>query len=155
MPLDIIFTGSINIRAHSCDSPLFLRLPHIWQHRTSPCRGLVVSIFLLILRSLQCKAFLVAAHGSMDVKGSMPLISMEPWATPKKALHQCGSDISPCPGSYPRAACPDFHIGCRLCRELSPYLCTASSCLNSTLHMLFWTTLSPDLTHGNMLWPYA
>ena len=31
---------------------LFLRLPHIWQHRSCPCIGLVVSIFLLILRSL-------------------------------------------------------------------------------------------------------
>ena len=33
-------------------SSLFLRLPHIWQHRTCPCIGLVVSIFLLILRFL-------------------------------------------------------------------------------------------------------
>jgi hypothetical protein len=59
MPLDIIkqeiYTGSINIRAHSCDSPIsFSVCPHIWQHRTCPCIGLVVSIFLLILRSL-CK----------------------------------------------------------------------------------------------------
>ena len=44
-----IYTGIIKIRAHSCDSPL----PYIWQHRTCPCIRLVVSIFLLMLRSLQ------------------------------------------------------------------------------------------------------
>ena len=33
-------------------SSLFLRLSHIWQHRTCPCIWLVVNIFLLIFRSL-------------------------------------------------------------------------------------------------------
>ena len=56
MLLDIIqqeiYTDSINFRAHSCDSPLFLRLPHIWQQGICPCIGFVVPIFLLILHFL-------------------------------------------------------------------------------------------------------
>ena len=43
---------------------------------------------------------------------------MEPWTAIKKGLPQCGGDTSSCPGPYPTAACPEFHIGCRLGREL-------------------------------------
>ena len=45
-------------------------------------------------------------------------MSMEPWAATKRALRQCGDDISPCPGPYSMAACPEFHFGCRLSWEL-------------------------------------
>ena len=36
----------------------------------------------------------------------------EPWAATKKALSfsQCGGDTSSCPGPYPTAACPKFHV---------------------------------------------
>ena len=37
--------------------------------------------------------------------------SMDPWAAIKKASQECGSDISSCPGPYPTAACPEFHVG--------------------------------------------
>ena len=46
------------------------------------------------------------------------LFSMEPWTAMEKALLQCGGDTSSCPGSYPTTACLEFHIGCRLGREL-------------------------------------
>jgi hypothetical protein len=42
---------------------------------------------------------------------------MDPWAATKNASKECGGDIS-CPGPYPTAACPEFHISCRLGREL-------------------------------------
>ena len=37
--------------------------------------------------------------------------SMDPWAVIKKASHECGGDTSSCPGPYPTAACPKFHVG--------------------------------------------
>ena len=37
--------------------------------------------------------------------------SMDPWAAIKKASQECGGDISTCPGPYPTAACPEFHVG--------------------------------------------
>ena len=43
---------------------------------------------------------------------------MDPWAMTKKALHQCGGDTSSCLCPYPLAACPKFHVGCSLGREL-------------------------------------
>jgi hypothetical protein len=39
---------------------------------------------------------------------------MELWAATKKALHYCGGDTSSCPGPYPTAACPEFHVSFRL-----------------------------------------
>ena len=37
---------------------------------------------------------------------------MEPWAATKKALlYSCGSDTSSCQIPYPKAACPEFHVG--------------------------------------------
>ena len=45
---------------------------------------------------------------------------MDPWAAIKKASKECGGDASFCPGPHPMAACPEFHIGCRLGRELFP-----------------------------------
>ena len=44
--------------------------------------------------------------------------SMDPQAEVKKTLHWCGGDTISCPGPYPMAACPVFHVGCRLGREL-------------------------------------
>ena len=41
--------------------------------------------------------------------------SMDSWAVIKKALQECGGDTRSCPGPYPL---PEFHIGCRLGREL-------------------------------------
>ena len=41
--------------------------------------------------------------------------SMDPWAAIKKAPQECGSD------TYPTAACPDFHIGCRQKNQLTLY----------------------------------
>ena len=40
--------------------------------------------------------------------------SMDPWAATKKALH-----VAVTPGPNPTAACSEFHIGCRLGRELT------------------------------------
>ena len=48
----------------------------------------------------------------------LPPMSMEPWVATKKSLHYCSGDTSPCPGPYLTAASPEFHIGCRLGREL-------------------------------------
>ena len=45
-------------------------------------------------------------------------VFMESWTAIRKALRQCSDDTSSCPGPYPTAVCPDFHIGCRLSREL-------------------------------------
>ena len=45
-------------------------------------------------------------------------MSMEPWDATKKAFQQCVGDTSSCPGHYPTAAFPEFHVGCRLGREL-------------------------------------
>ena len=49
--------------------------------------------------------------------------SMDPWSAIQKASQERGGDSSSCPGPYLTAACPEFHIGCRLGRELStcPY----------------------------------
>jgi hypothetical protein len=44
----------------------------------------------------------------------LPPMSMEPWAAIKKALNLCGGDTSSFLGPYSTAACPEFHIGCRL-----------------------------------------
>ena len=44
--------------------------------------------------------------------------SMDPWAVIKKASQEYGGDTSSSLGPYPTAACPEFHIGCRLGREL-------------------------------------
>ena len=44
--------------------------------------------------------------------------SMDPLAATKKALHQCGGNTSSCPGPYATAACAEFHVGCRLDREI-------------------------------------
>jgi hypothetical protein len=44
--------------------------------------------------------------------------SMDAWAVIKKASQECGGDTSSCLGPYPTAACPEFHIGCRLDWEL-------------------------------------
>ena len=44
--------------------------------------------------------------------------SMDPWVAIKKASQECGGENSSCPGSYPTAACPQFHFVCRLSREL-------------------------------------
>jgi hypothetical protein len=44
--------------------------------------------------------------------------SMDPWASIKKASQECADDTSSCPGPYPTAACPEFHIGYRLDREV-------------------------------------
>ena len=53
---------------------------------------------------------------------------MEPWTVIKKALPQCGSDASSCPGPYPTVAGPDFHVGCRLGKELfALYFATADA----------------------------
>jgi hypothetical protein len=41
-----------------------------------------------------------------------------PWTEIKKALPQCGSDTSSCPGPYQMAAYLEFHIGCKLDWEL-------------------------------------
>ena len=38
-------------------------------------------------------------------------ISMDPWAAIKKVLHYCEGDTSSCPGPYPTAFCPKFHVG--------------------------------------------
>ena len=56
----------------------------------------------------------------------LPPMSMEPWPATKKALHQCEGDTSSCPGPYPTAACPEFHISCSLGREFSPCLYAAA-----------------------------
>ena len=45
-------------------------------------------------------------------------MSMLPWAATKKDLHWCGGDTSSCLGPYTMAACPEFHVGCRLGQEL-------------------------------------
>ena len=37
--------------------------------------------------------------------------SMDTWAAIKKASQECGGDTSSCPGPYPTAACPEYHIG--------------------------------------------
>ena len=42
---------------------------------------------------------------------------MELWAATKETLYQYGGDTSSSPGPYPTAACPEFHVGCRLGRE--------------------------------------
>ena len=44
--------------------------------------------------------------------------SLDPWAAIKKASQECRGDTSSCPGPYPTAPCSEFHIGCRLGREL-------------------------------------
>ena len=46
--------------------------------------------------------------------------SMDPLAATKKGLHKYGGDTSSCPGPYPMAACPEFHLGCRLGRYSIP-----------------------------------
>ena len=43
---------------------------------------------------------------------------MAPWAANKKPFHYCGGDTSSCPGPYPTTLCPEFHVNCRLGREL-------------------------------------
>ena len=53
--------------------------------------------------------------------------SMEPWARTKKALQYSG-DTSSCLGPYLTAACLEFHIGCRLGRELLPWPYAAPRC---------------------------
>ena len=45
-------------------------------------------------------------------------VSTELWTAMKKALPQCGDDMSSCPGLYPTVACPQCHMGCRLGQEL-------------------------------------
>ena len=37
--------------------------------------------------------------------------SMDSWAAIKKVSQECGGDTSFCPGPYPTAACPEFHVG--------------------------------------------
>ena len=57
-------------------------------------------------------------HTSVKLFWSQP---MAPWtsaATCECALYLCGSDTSSWLGSYATAACPEFHVGCRLGREL-------------------------------------
>ena len=60
-------------------------------------------------------------HTSVKFSWSQPIdpwTSAQPWAATKKALHWCDCDTSSCPGSYPTAACPEFHVAYRLGREL-------------------------------------
>ena len=70
--------------------------------------------------------FFIIIPGTMPNKGkgvpndfwshvhlSMP-ISMEPWTATKNVFHLCGGDTISCPGPYPTAAFPEFHVGCHL-----------------------------------------
>ena len=58
-------------------------------------------------------------HGHQPQHTSVLPLSLWIHALRWRKLHQeYGSDISPCPGFYPTAACPEFHIGCRLGREI-------------------------------------
>ena len=38
------------------------------------------------------------------------LLSMEPWAAAKKALSKCRAATSSCPGSKPKATCPECRV---------------------------------------------
>ena len=40
----------------------------------------------------------------------LPPMFMEPWATAKKPLHNCGSDANSCPGPSKRSPVPEFHV---------------------------------------------
>ena len=61
---------------------------------------------------------------------------MDQWAATKKVLHQCGGDISSCPGPYPSAACPEFHL-----LQLLGILCITTFCkyLHVSVYKLFYT----------------
>ena len=63
--------------------------------------------------------FLTVRGSNDDIRAyeSAAAQSMEPWAATEKALHQCGGDSSSCPGPYPKADRPEFHVGYWLGRE--------------------------------------
>jgi hypothetical protein len=69
---------------------------------------------------------------------------MDPWAAIKKASQECGGDNSSCPGPYSTAACPEFHIGYRLGRELftlpyaTPDAHGAMGCDQKSFIILVW-----------------
>ena len=79
---------------------------------------------------------------------------MDPWAVIQKASQECGSDTSSCPGPYPMAACPEFHIGCRLGPYAAPYAHGAMGCdQKSFIILVMWRwhqLLSDSLTKGRL-----
>ena len=104
---------------------------------------------------------LVAAHGSMDIGCSIRVCCHSVLGSRvaiKEASQECDDDTSSCPGPYPMATCPEFHIGWRLNRELftlpvcCPYAHGAMGCdQKSFIILVVWRwhqLLSDSLTKG-------
>ena len=71
---------------------------------------------------------------------------METWAATKKALYECGGDISFYSGPYPKAACPEYHVGFRLGREYFTLPYAAADAYRSGTKKSFFHTRSVAVT---------
>ena len=92
-------------------------------------------------------------HILLIVFGVCCHLTMDPWTATKKALHQCGGDISSCPGPYPMIACPKFHVNCRLGWELSPWIHGLRPKIFIILIVWWWHHLmTVSLPNGRLSW---